>query len=49
LPEAAAQAHSLGARIRIARQRRGLRVEDVAEKAQVSKKTAEAPMLGVSA
>ena len=41
-PEAAAQAQSLGARIRIARQRRGLRVEDVAEKAQISKKTVEA-------
>jgi transcriptional regulator with XRE-family HTH domain len=41
-PEAAAQAQSLGARIRIARQRRGLRVEDVAEKATVSKKTVEA-------
>ena len=41
-PEIVAQAQALGARIRIARQRRGLRVEDVAEKAQVGKKTVEA-------
>lgn len=41
-PETAALAQALGARIRIARQRRGLRVEDVAEKAQIGKKTVEA-------
>ena len=41
-PETVAQAQALGARIRIARQRRGLRVEDVAQKAQIGKKTVEA-------
>jgi transcriptional regulator with XRE-family HTH domain len=46
-PEAAMQALALGARIRIARQRRGLRVEDVAEKAHVGKKTVEAVEKGL--
>lgn len=41
-PEIASQASALGARIRLARQRRRLRVEDVAEKAQLGKKTVEA-------
>lgn len=41
-PEIIAQAGQLGLRIRIARQRRGLRVEDVAEKARIGKKTVEA-------
>jgi transcriptional regulator with XRE-family HTH domain len=38
-PEAFAQARALGERIRVARQRRGLRIEDVAEKAGVGRKT----------
>lgn len=41
-PEVVLQAQRLGSRIRIARQRRGLRVEDVAEKARIGKKTVEA-------
>ncbi len=41
-PESVSQAQGLGSRIRIARQRRGLRVEDVAEKAGIGKKTVEA-------
>lgn len=42
LPETVSQAMELGSRIRIARRRRGLRVEDVAEKAGIGKKTVEA-------
>jgi len=41
-PELAPLAVALGARIRLARQRRRLRVEDVAAKAQLGKKTVEA-------
>ena len=41
-PEIALIASGLGARIRVARQRRRLRVEDVAQKAQLAKKTVEA-------
>ncbi|MES2889378.1 MAG: helix-turn-helix domain-containing protein [Pseudomonadota bacterium] len=41
-PETLLQAQALGSRIRMARQRRGLRVEDVAEKARIGKKTVEA-------
>ena len=41
-PELAARATALGQRIRLARQRRRLRVEDVAQKAQLGKKTVEA-------
>jgi transcriptional regulator with XRE-family HTH domain len=41
-PEIASIASALGTRIRVARHRRRLRVEDVAEKAQLSKKTVEA-------
>ena len=41
-PELSVVAADLGRRIRWARQRRRLRVEDVAEKAQVGKKTVEA-------
>lgn len=37
--ETISHARSLGERIRIARQRRGLRIEDVAEKARVGRKT----------
>lgn len=46
-PETISQARALGSRIRIARQRRGLRVEDVAEKAGIGKKTVEAVEKGL--
>jgi transcriptional regulator with XRE-family HTH domain len=53
-PELVLELASLGQRIRYARIRRKLRVEDVAQKAQVSKKTVEAvergaPTTGIGA